>query len=147
MESLIHAFGIDARLITIQVLNFVVLAGLLTYFLYKPVLRLLEERENKIKQGLADAESARAALSGAEEEKKKILAEAQGNAASMEARAETHAKEKAEDIVREANETAAERVRQAEARAEAMKAEALKASEAEVAKSAILAAEEILRKG
>lgn len=147
MESLIHAFGIDARLITIQVLNFVVLAGLLTYFLYKPVLRLLEERENKIKQGLADAESARAALSGAEEEKKKILTEAQGNAASMEARAETHAKEKAEDIVREANETAAERVRQAEARAEAMKAEALKASEAEVAKSAILAAEEILRKG
>ena len=49
--------------------------------------------------------------------------------------------------MREANETAAERVRQAEARAEAMKAEALKASEAEVAKSAILAAEEILRKG
>lgn len=147
MESLIHAFGIDARLITIQVLNFAVLAGLLTYFLYKPILRLLEERENKIKQGLADAESAREALSGAEMEKKNILSEAQSNAASMEARAEAHAKEKAEVIMREANEAAAERVRQAEARAEAMKAEALKASEAEVAKSAILAAEEILRKG
>ena len=147
MESLIHAFGIDARLITIQVLNFAVLAGLLTYFLYKPILRLLEERENKIKQGLADAESAREALSGAEMEKKNILSEAQLNAASMEARAEAHAKEKAEVIMREANEAAAERVRQAEARAEAMKAEALKASEAEIAKSAILAAEEILRKG
>ncbi len=146
MESLIQAFGIDARLITIQVLNFVVLAGLLTYFLYKPLLRLLEERENKIKQGLEDAKSAKAALEGAEEEKKTILATAQSTAADMEARAETHAKDKADSIVREANEAAAERIRQAEARAEAMKAEALKASQAEVAKAAVLAAEEILKK-
>lgn len=146
MESLIHAFGIDVRLITIQVLNFVVLAGLLTYFLYKPILRLLEEREHKIKQGLADAASAKEALSGAEEEKKNILASAQSTASAMEARAETHAKAKADDIVREANEAAADRIRQAEARAEAMKEEALKASQAEVAKAAVLAAEEILKK-
>lgn len=147
MESLIHAFGIDARLITIQVLNFLVLAGLLSYFLYKPLLRLLEDRENKIKQGLADAEAAKEALSGAEAEKKELLAAAEGKASDTQARAEKHAKAQAEAILDEANAAAAERLKQAEARAEALKTEAIRQSEAEVAKAAILAAEAILKKG
>ena len=146
MESLIHAFGIDVRLITIQVINFVVLAALLSYFLYKPILRLVGEREEKIKQGVEDAEKAKEALSGAEEGKKAILAEAQSTASDMEKRAEVHAKEKAAAIVAEANAAAADKLKQAAARAEAMKEEALKQSEAEVAKVAVLAAEEILRK-
>jgi F0F1-type ATP synthase membrane subunit b/b' len=56
MEEIIHAFGIDQRLIIIQIVNFAILAGALGYFLYTPVLRLLREREEKIAQGLKDAE-------------------------------------------------------------------------------------------
>jgi F-type H+-transporting ATPase subunit b len=146
MESLIHAFGIDVRLITIQVINFVVLAGLLSYFLYKPLMRIVSEREEKIRQGLDDAEKAKEALAGAETEKKSVLAAAQSTAAEMERRATTRAKAEAADIVSEANASAAEKIKQAEARAEVLKQEAVRQSEAEVAKLAVLAAEEILKK-
>lgn len=145
MESLIEAFGIDIRLITIQVINFVVLAAVLSYFLYKPILNLLAEREAKIKQGLEDASNAKKALDGAEEEKKQILTKAQTDASEVEKRAELHAHEREAVILAEANEAAADKVRQAEARAENIKQEALKQSEAEVAKVAVLAAEKILR--
>ena len=73
MEQLISAFGIDVKLITIQIINFVVLAGLLSYFLYKPVLKILDEREEKIKQGIADAEEAAVAKASAVSEKQALL--------------------------------------------------------------------------
>jgi len=146
MDSLIHAFGIDVRLITIQVINFVILASLLSYFLYKPVLKLVSERESKIKQGLQDAEDAKKTLEGAEGEKKEILSAAHLEAEAVEKRAETHAKEKAEAIAVSAREASAAKLEQAESRAEALIEEARKKSEAEVAKIAVLAAEEILKK-
>ncbi|MCB9819304.1 F0F1 ATP synthase subunit B [Candidatus Nomurabacteria bacterium] len=146
MDSLIQAFGIDVRLITIQVINFVILASLLSYFLYKPVLKLISERESKIKQGLQDAEDAKKTLEGAEGEKKEILSSAHLEAEAVEKRAESHAKEKAEAIAVSAAEASAAKLRQAESRAEALIEEARKKSEAEVAKIAVLAAEEILKK-
>lgn len=39
MDQLIQAFGIDAKLITVQIINFGILLAALTYFLYKPVLK------------------------------------------------------------------------------------------------------------
>lgn len=146
MDSLIQAFGIDVRLITIQVINFVILASLLSYFLYKPVLKLVSERESKIKQGLQDAEDAKKTLEGAEGEKKEILSAAHLEAEAVEKRAESHAKEKAEAIAVSAAEASAAKLEQAESRAEALIEEARKKSEAEVAKIAVLAAEEILKK-
>lgn len=146
MDSLIHAFGIDLRLITIQVINFVVLASLLSYFLYKPILKLVNERESKIKQGLQDAEEAKKTLEGAEGEKKDILSLAHLEAEAVEKRAETHAKEKAEALAVASATASAAKLAQAESRAEALIEEARKKSEAEVAKIAILAAEEILKK-
>ena len=58
MEQLIHAFGIDARLILLQVINFGLLMAVLSYLLYKPVLKVLAERQEKIAQGVKDAEEA-----------------------------------------------------------------------------------------
>ena len=76
MESLIQAFGIDLRLIVIQIINFAVLAAALSYFLYKPVLKLLKDREDKITQGMSDAEQAAKAREMAEEDRKVVLKEA-----------------------------------------------------------------------
>ncbi|HMA79010.1 MAG TPA: hypothetical protein VKP88_07860, partial [Candidatus Paceibacterota bacterium] len=65
MEQLIQAFGIDTRLIVVQIINFGLLLALLSYFLYRPILNLLEEREAKITQGIKDAEAAAAAKADA----------------------------------------------------------------------------------
>lgn len=145
MEQLIHAFGIDARLIVIQIINFVVLVALLSYFLYKPVLKLLREREQKIAQGIKDAEAAASARARAEEERKAVLAAAHSEAEAVSSRAKEHAGTEAEEIVAAAREKAATIVAGAQVQGDELKAQALKQSEGEVAKVAILAAEKILR--
>ena len=145
MEQLIHAFGIDARLILIQVVNFGLLMAILTYFLYKPVLKVLAERQEKIAQGVKDAEEAGKAKAEATEEKKLVIATANKEAEAMTSRAKEHAVVKADEIVAAAQVKAGQVAKDASLRAEEMKAAALKESEAEIAKLAILAAEKVLK--
>jgi F-type H+-transporting ATPase subunit b len=145
MEQLIHAFGIDARLIIIQVVNFGLLMAALTYLLYKPVLKMLAERQEKIAQGMKDAEAAGKARLEATEEKKGIIASANSEAEAMTARAKEHAVVKADEIVAEAQKKAEQVVKDATLRGEELKAQAQKESEAEIAKLAILAAEKVLK--
>lgn len=145
MEQLFGAFGIDAKLIIIQIINFVVLASALTYFLYKPVLKLLNDREEQIKQGIKDAEVAAVAKASALEEKQAILTQAQKEAQEMDARAKAFAKQKEEEIMTAAQAKASVVLKDAEAKSELLKEQAVKESEAEIAQLAILAAEKVLR--
>ena len=143
MEQLIHAFGIDGKLIIIQILNFAILAGALTYFLYKPLLKILQDREDKIKQGILDAEASAVANASAQEEKKVILSEAQSEAQAIDARAQAFGKEKEAELLKNAQRKAEEVVRDAELKSILLKEQALKESEAEIAKLAILAAAKV----
>lgn len=145
MEQLIHAFGIDARLILIQVVNFGLLMAALTYFLYKPVLKLLAEREAKIAKGIEDAKAAEAALASAEEEKREIIVAANKDAEATTARATEHAAGRADQIVADAHKKAEQVIKDAGDRGSELKAQALRESEAEIAKLAILAAEKVLK--
>ena len=56
--------GINLPGLITQLISFAILVFLLTRFLYKPVVKLLDERAEKIKKGLSDAETA---SKGAEE--------------------------------------------------------------------------------
>lgn len=145
MEQLIQAFGIDAKLIVIQLINFGILAGLLTYFLYTPLLTMIKKREEKIAQGMKDAEAAAAAKATADDEKKVILGQAHKDAEVVGANAKVYADQKAETIVADAHTKAEAVVRSAEAKSEEIKVQARKDSEAEIAKLAVLAAEKVLR--
>ncbi len=144
MESLIETFGVDIRLIIIQVINFTVLAVVLTYLLYKPVLKILKEREEKIKQGLSDAEAAAKAKENAEEDRKGIVKAAHVEAGAISQRSEEFAKAKAEEIKVTAEKEAANKLKLAETRSAALLEEAERKSEQEIAKIAVLAAEKVL---
>jgi F-type H+-transporting ATPase subunit b len=145
MEQIIEAFGIDHRLIIIQIVNFAILAGALGYFLYTPILKLLRDREEKIAQGLKDAEAAAAAKTAADAEKQTVLAAAHKEAEAVNERAKVAADAKATEIVATAQDKAAELLKSAEAKGEAAKQAALKESENEIAKLAVLATEKMLR--
>jgi len=145
MEAIVHAFGIDVHLIIVQIINFVILMVALGYFLYTPVLNLLREREEKIAAGIKDAEAAAAAKASAEVEKAAVLTEAHHAAADVNARAKVTAEVAAAEIVAAAEAAAHAAKAKAVLEAEQLKAAAIKASEAEIAKTAILAAEKILR--
>lgn len=145
MEAIIAAFGIDVHLIIVQIINFTILMVALGYFLYTPVLNLLREREEKIAAGIKDADAAAVAKASAEVEKAAVLTEAHHAAAEVNARAISAAEVTAAEIVTAAETVAQAAKAKAVVEAEQLKAAAIKASEAEIAKTAILAAEKILR--
>ncbi len=145
MQEIIHAFGIDWRLIVIQIFNFSILMGLLWYFLYTPVLKMLADREAKIKKGIEDAESAAQSRTEALAEKAVIVKEAHAEAGTIFARATAHAEEKEKALLAEANEKVARDIQNAKQLAADLKVQALKESEAEIAKLAFLAAEKVLK--
>lgn len=144
MQEMLTAFGIDYRLIVIQVFNFAILVGALWYFLYTPVLKLLAEREEKIKKGVHDAEKAAVTLSEADSEKNRLIKEAHLEAGSIVSRGTAYAEEQSQKLNAEAEEKIAKRLAEAATYAAELKEKALKESEAEVAKVALLAAEKIL---
>lgn len=145
MDEIVKAFGIDIRLIIIQLVNFGILMAVLGYFLYKPIMKMLQEREDKITQGLKDAEAAATAKAEAGTEKQTILTKAHLEAEEVGKRAKEAASGEATDIVSAANTKAAQVVADAEAKREQIKNLARQESEKEIAQVAILAAEKLLR--
>jgi F-type H+-transporting ATPase subunit b len=79
MESL-GKLGLDPLHLVAQVVNFLIIAWVIYRFLLKPMLATMKERREKIAQGLADADKARAALADAAQERDKILQDASAEA-------------------------------------------------------------------
>lgn len=52
--------SIDWFTFAAQIVNFLILVGLLRYFLYGPIVRAMQERERRVTQKLSDAEAAKA---------------------------------------------------------------------------------------
>ena len=146
MTELFGAFGIDWHLLTAQVINFSVLVIALTWLLYKPVLKMVKDRERVIAKGVEDAEASAALLASADGQAKERLDTAEGEAEQIVERARHTAVDERTKILRGAEERAARVALDAEARAKETAAQSLRASEREVARLAILAAEKVMRK-
>lgn len=145
MEPLLAVFGVNWKLLVIQGINFGLLLAVLTYFLYKPVLKMIDERREKIAEGVRTAEAAEQKLSVAKQKSDSIVGDAAREAESLVASAQTRANEQAVEIIKAAENRADGIVADASARAEESKRQALKESEREIARAAMLAAEKILK--
>src|SRR5581483_10771761 len=74
--ELFRDFGFEPTLFFAQIINFLILAYVFKRFLYKPILKVLKDREHKIKQGLKDADQAAADRQNAEAERERIIKQA-----------------------------------------------------------------------
>src|SRR5512137_3228475 len=72
--------GISLGYLLFQIFNFTIICILLYAWAYKPILKMLDNRKQKIAQGLEDARVASEARANAEQEATKIIAEAQSKA-------------------------------------------------------------------
>jgi F-type H+-transporting ATPase subunit b len=145
MSELLATFGVNWKLLLIQAINFGALLAILTYFLYKPVLKIIDERREKIAEGVRTAEAAARRLAEAKEEGESIVGSAAREAESLVAASRGRAEERAEDIVQTAETQAQNILKDATARADEAKRQALKESERDIARAAMLAAEKLLR--
>jgi F-type H+-transporting ATPase subunit b len=96
----LEALGINLGYLISQIVNFTLLAVLLYFVAYKPILRMLDERSARIKQGLADAEGASRRAAEMEQDFEKRLAEARKEGQEIIAQA-TQMSEKARQEILE----------------------------------------------
>ncbi len=146
MDSILHTFGIDWRLLLINMINFGLLMLGLWYFLYGPVMKMLEERRQKVLKGVEDAEAASQARQEIENERSGVLQKAAQEADEALARARAAASAREREIVDEAGKRAESIVAQAQAQAKEEKSKAIAESKEEVAKLIVLGMEKALKK-
>ncbi|MEY2488444.1 MAG: F-type H+-transporting ATPase subunit b [Verrucomicrobiota bacterium] len=78
-----ETFGFDVWIFLSQVISFVIVALVLRQFAYKPILQVLEERRQRIAEGLLNAEKIKQQLAEAEQRHAEILAKANAQAQKM----------------------------------------------------------------
>jgi len=92
--------------ILFQAINFSVVLGALTFLLYKPVLKMFDERSQKIAEGQKAAEAATKDKDELDAKRKKMEADLKKERATVLKEAQDEAKEKAADIVAQAKKEA-----------------------------------------
>lgn len=109
--------GINQGFLIAQIVNFLLIFGMLSVILWRPLTNMLDSRADKIAKGLEDASAAANARRNAEAEAEKILAQARSEAAKVIDEARERGEEVAKTIEAEAR-SDAEKIRQ-EARSSA----------------------------
>lgn len=145
MEEVLKAFGVDWRLLIIQAVNFGLLLLVLWQFLYKPLMRMLDERRATIEAGITNAEKADKALKQIDVERSGIIAKATKDGEAVIERARKAGSDQERTIVGAAEGKAAALLKAAEAEAAESKKRALQESKAELAKLIVLGAEKVVR--
>lgn len=145
MSELFAAFGLNWKLLLIQAFNFGILLFVLWRFLYEPILKLIDDRREKVAEGVRKAETADRRLTEADLQGKGIVASASKEAETIVSSARSRADEQAAEILARSQERAEQTLSDAQVRAEEARRQALATGEKEIARAAMLAAEKILR--
>jgi len=92
----------DPGLYVWTIIIFLVLAFLLMKFAWKPLLAMLEKREENIRQSLLDAEKARDELAHVKEDTEKLLNEARNESQAIVAAGKKNAERMKDEIIEKA---------------------------------------------
>lgn len=144
MEALI-AFGVNWKLLLIQVVNFGLLLILLYRYLYKPLFALIEKRQHVIEKGLSDAASAKLEKEKIEGERDGILQAAREEGGEIVDTLRKQALEQERQMLRNAEEKSHAHIAEAMVKAKDEREYILRETEKDITRMAILAAEKILQ--
>lgn len=123
MSELFVSLGLNVKLFIAQVINFGILLFVLYRFAYKPVLRMLEERTQKIEKGLADAEKSQKILTEMTEKEKALISEAKKQAKEIISAAEEQAQKNRDEIIASTKEETTRLMQQTQKNIEEQKAQ------------------------
>lgn len=102
----IEAIGIDGGFLLAQIVNFILLFLILRAFVFKPVLKVLNERKKTIEESLSLAEETARKAQATSEEAMGIIAEARVEAKEILENAKARANNIAEEISKKAQDDA-----------------------------------------
>lgn len=102
-------FGLRADLLAAQIINFLIVLIVLWRFAYRPIMKMLEEREAKIEKSVKDAEAIESRVREFEVEREALLAAARKDAQEIVTKAMAQSEERKNEMV-EASKREVERV-------------------------------------
>lgn len=143
-----HSSGgisIDPMVVGYNVLNVVILLFILKIILYKPLTKLLQERERHIKKGVEDAENAKILLKESESSREKMLKEARAEGQSMVESARKTGEQVRTDILAKAQDEAQRFISAGQEMVESEKAKALQEVRTQAVDLVVKAAEKLLK--
>lgn len=136
--------GIEIVPLIMQMLNFLLLLGVLTTILYKPLLRMLDERKRRIAKSLEDAEKISRELEEIEKKRLQIVKDATLKAQRIIDEAGKAAKTEAAEILEAQTRKIHQEKEKALGELESYKAKLIADAKKEVLHLAILANEKVL---
>jgi F-type H+-transporting ATPase subunit b len=139
-----EALGINLGFFLVQLFNFLIVMIVLTAWAYRPVVGLLEQRKQRIAQGLEDARVASEARANAEKEAQKIVAAAQTEANRRISEATERAEKAAAEVRAAADEERSRIVRAAQEDAQVERNRVLGDLRGQVAALALAAANKVV---
>ncbi|WP_448542560.1 F0F1 ATP synthase subunit B [Roseiflexus sp.] len=136
--------GINWGLLIAQLINVIFVVWLLTTFLYRPILNMLNQRTSRIQEGLQDAEKVKEQLANAKRDYDAELAKARQEAAGILAQAQERARAQAAEIIAQAHRDAEKIKSDALAQAEQERLRMLGELKDRMAELVVLTAERVL---
>lgn len=139
-------FGLRLPFLIAQMVNFIVVAAVLWYFAFKPILATITLRQKKIDDGLRYAEEMKAKLDATQQDYEAKMREAQLKARDVMAEAQKAAKDFAEKQQKEATERANALIEKAQAAIELEKRKMLAEARGEIARLVVTTTQQVLGK-
>ncbi len=143
---MVETLGINFVEIICAIINFLILFGLLSIFLYKPTLNMFERRRNAIKNELEGAAAVRAEADKLLENYNQRISDVEYEVGEIVKASKAKAENEARLIIKDAKAEAMRLKKSAEADIERESQEAMTHLKGEIGKLAILAAEQILER-
>lgn len=142
--ELLNNLGINGKLLLAQIINFLILLWVLHKFAYGPVVKMLEERTEKIEKGLKNAQDAQKKLEEIAEKEKDVLVEARRQAQEIIKKSEATAVAQAQEIISVSKEQSQKMLETAQKQIDQEKAKILAEVKSEVAALVMMATEKII---
>lgn len=139
--------GINLKIFLAQLLNFAIVLLVLWKWAYKPIVKLLEERQEKIEHGVKQADDVEKRVQDLERERHEVMATAKSDAAKVLEDVRVTADERKKELLAKAKEEVKGVVAQGKAQLEAQKVQMIQEAREEIAAIAVEAARKILADG
>ena len=143
---MVEALGISLKEFIFYLINFLILMGVLTRFLYKPFLNMLAARKQSIKDALDNAELTNRRADEKMEQYSKRISKVEEESREIIRTAKIKVDAQARDIIEDARKEAGDIIAKAEKTIEKEKEKAMEEMKQEIAVLAVMAAEKIVER-
>jgi len=139
-------FGVTVPAVLAQVVNFSIVAAILWFVAFKPVMASIQERQEKIQAGLKYAEDMKAQLAAAQQESAGVIKTAHAEATRLIEESRRTAKEVVEKSQKEAVDRANDLIQKAQQAIELEHRKMLAETRTEIARLVVATTERVLSK-